>query len=485
MADLWEADRRRKRARAAPLALRMRPRSLDEFVGQEPLLGPGRLLRRLIETDRLTSLILHGPPGVGKTALAEVIASATNRAFVRENAASVGVARIRSVIEEADRRLVEQERGTILFLDEIHRFSKAQQDALLGDVERGLLTLIGATTENPLFTVNSALVSRSALFRLEPLGEEHILTILRRALADEERGLGAQRLQADDEALVHIAAVCDGDARRALNALEIAACLAETSAREEERRITLELAREATQSKAIRYGRQGDEHYDAASAMIKALRGCDPDAALHWMAVMLEGGEDPRFIARRLAILASEDVGNADPQAMVVAAACFALVERVGMPEARIILAQCATYLALAPKSNASYKAIEAALAQVRSGRSLPVPEPLRDANAASGRRLTDKARAQQEALARRTGEAVDESLGAPQRPDRYIYPHDQPANTSMGAVTGQDLLGRALRYYHPTDRGFEQVLRTRLREALAVRGLDDAEQPLQREGQA
>jgi len=485
--DLWDTHRKRARSAAAPLALRMAPRSLAEYVGQSHMLGEGKLLRRMIEADTLTSIILHGPPGVGKTALAEVIASATGRAFIRENAASVGVKRIREIIEQADRALVETGGRTILFLDEIHRFSKAQQDALLADVERGVITLIGATTENPLFTVNSALVSRSTLFRLDPLSQADVMTLLQRAITDKERGFGGRELRVDEDALALLAAQCDGDARRALTALEVAVLSTEQHGYEEpsppaplpqgeggrnpsppaplpqgeggktsslpaaERgiHITLAVARESMQGKALLYAPKGDEHYDAISAMIKSVRGCDPDAALYWIARMLEGGEDPGFIARRLAILASEDIGNADPRAIMVADACWSLVLRIGMPEARITLGQCAVYLALAPKSNASYVAIDAAIADVRGGRTLVVPKILRDAHSASGKILSEKegntASSGSAPTAHVSGsdEGEKESLSPGPSPTgrggEYIYSHNAPANTSLGAVTGQD----------------------------------------------
>lgn len=426
----------------------MRPRTLEEFSGQEHIVGEGRLLPRLIRADRLTSIILHGPPGTGKTALAEVIANATKRRFVRENAASVGVKRIREVIEEAAARL-EASGGTnrtVLFLDEIHRFTRAQQDVLLGDVERGVITLIGATTENPMFAVNSALVSRSAVFRLEPLTEAAVMQILRRAVADAERGLGRLPLTVTDEALAHWAKVSDGDARRALTALEVAVLSAGAGAGPLEH-VTIDLAtaQESIQRKAMVYAPDGDEHYDAISAMIKSVRGSDPDAALYWIARMLEAGEDPRFIARRLAILASEDIGNADPRAIMVAEAAWSLTERIGMPEARITLGQCAIYLALAPKSNASYLAIDEALTDVREGRTLPVPIFLRDGH-------------------------KSESIGSERHGRGYAYSHDARRNTDIGAVTGQDYLGVEREYYRPEGLGAEEMLKRRLEQVRAAR---------------
>ncbi|GJQ29985.1 MAG: ATPase AAA [Phycisphaerae bacterium] len=426
----------------------MRPRDLAEFAGQEHLLGPGKLLRRMIEADAITSLILHGPPGTGKTTLAELIARHTRRHFVRENAASVGVKRIREIVDEAANRLALERRRTILFLDEIHRFTRAQQDVLLADVEKGLITLIGATTENPLFAVNSALVSRSTLMRLESLGETSILAILRRAIADAERGVGARRIEATDEALSVWASKSDGDARRALTALEIAVLSGGKHGRDDAAIqsvivIDRDVAEQSIQQKAAVYDGTGDGHYDTISAFIKSVRGSDPDAALYWLAHMIEAGEDPRFIARRLAILASEDIGNADPRGIMVATATWELVERIGLPEARITLAQCTTYLALAPKSNASYLAIDEALADVREGRTIPVPIQIKDGN---------------------VRKASDLSAGST-RGAAYEYAHDQP-----DAMGRQDYLGVDKSYYRPTDRGAEKAMGEMLARARQAR---------------
>lgn len=428
-----------------PLAVRVRPQSLDEVVGQEHLLGPGKLLRRMIDADAITSLILHGPPGTGKTTLAEVIAGATGRRFVRENAASVGVKRIRELIDAAARALGESGRRTILFLDEIHRFTKSQQDVLLGDVERGLITLVGATTENPLFAVNSALISRSTLFRLEPLSEDEIVEVLRRAIASD-RGCGPVDLRVSDEALRVWALKSEGDARRALTALEVAVA---SQADDAGGPVVIdgETAEASIQQKVASYGDDG--HYDAISAMIKSIRGSDPDAAVYWVARMLDAGEDPRFIARRMAILASEDVGNADPRAVVIAQSCWDLVERIGMPEARITLGQCATYLALAPKSNASYLAIDAALKDVKEGRVLPVPMHLRDPNSSPTSEAGDG-----------RGVRIRDRSG-----ERYQYSHDHD-----DGITGQDYLGVERRYYEPTDAGAERILGERLEQIRRAR---------------
>jgi len=489
VSDLWAQSREHAHRAVAPLAVRMRPRTLDQFSGQEHILGKGKLLRRMLEADALTSIILSGPPGTGKTTLAEVIALHTRRQFVRENAASVGVKRIREIIDEAQRLLESTKRRTILFLDEIHRFTRAQQDVLLSDVERGLVTLIGATTENPLFAVNSALVSRSTLFRLEPLGEDDIVNLLRRAVTDQDRGYGKLDLTVDDDAFHVWAVKCDGDARRALTALEVAVLSARstqssstqtsstqatstqtsgtgilpvsTPSTSSTLHITRADAEESIQQKAAVYDHTGDEHYDTISAMIKSVRGGDPDAAVYWIARMLEAGEDPRFIARRLAILASEDVGNADPRGIMIATATWEMVERVGMPECRINLAQCATYLALAPKSNAAYVAIDEAIADVREGRTLPVPIYLRDGNTSPMSHFGNGA-------ALRKNAAPGE---------KYIYSHGSKDN-----ISGQDYLGVEKSYYRPTDQGAEKqmaerlaLLRTRRAEALNKPATPDA----------
>jgi putative ATPase len=439
MSDLWADARTRKRAAVEPLAVRLRPRTLDEFVGQRHFLAPGKLLHRLLLADRLTSLLFAGPPGTGKTTLAEVIANHTKAHFERANAALVGVKQIREILDASARRLEADGRRTILFLDEIHRFSRTQQDVLLADVERGLVILIGATTENPYFAVNSALVSRSTVFRFEPLSEEDILTLLRRAIADP-RAFPDLTIRVDEEALHHWARIADGDARRALTALETAVRSTAASSGAV-LQITLDDAVESIQAKALVYDGTGDEHYDIASAFIKSMRGSDPDAAVYWLARMLEAGEDPRFIARRIAILASEDVGNADPRALTVAASAWELVERVGMPEARIILAQAVTYMASAPKSNAAYLAVEEALADVRDQRTVAVPRHLRDG---TNKRLVTR------------HEAHLRDPGAPE--ENYVYPHD-----AADGYVQQDYLGVNRVYYRPVDRGEEAALGARL----------------------
>jgi len=369
-----------------PLAYRMCPRTVDEYVGQSHILGPGKLLRRAIDADRITSIILYGPPGTGKTALARIIAARTKAHFEWLNAATIGLDEIRKVIQQAKAR---RQKGalTIVFLDEIHRFNKLQQDALLPDVEEGNITLISATVENPFFYVNSALLSRSQIFELKPLSEKNILNILGNALTDKERGLGNLSVSVDENALRHIARMSDGDARKALSALEIASV---TTQPDETGmiHITLQIAEESIQKKVVVYDRKGDQHYDTISAFIKSMRGSDPDAAVYYLAKMIYAGEDPRFIARRIVICASEDVGNADPTALVVAVSALRAVEFVGMPEGRIPLSQAAIYISKAPKSNACYKAIDAAMKDVATEETIEVPDHLKDSHYPGAKKL-------------------------------------------------------------------------------------------------
>lgn len=421
-----------------PLAVRMRPQSLEEFVGQQHFLGPGKLLRRLLDADRLASAIFYGPPGTGKTTLAEIIAHRTQAAFEAVNAAAIGVKEVREILQRARDRLEESGRRTVLFLDEIHRFNRAQQDVLLGDVEDGIVILIGATTENPFFSVNAPLVSRSQIFQFEPLCENDLKVLMQRALTDESRGLGQYQATITDETLAFLATTSDGDARRALTAIEVAVLsqLPEASGAKKPQKhnpgckieITLSVAQDSIQRKAIVYDGTGDEHYDAASALIKSMRGSDPDATVYWLARMLEAGEDPRFLARRIAICAAEDVGNADPMALVLANAAAQVTMLVGMPECQLPLAQAAIYIACATKSNASAMAIWNAGSDVKHGRTIPVPRHLRDAHYKSSKRLGH-------------GEG-------------YQYAHDAP-----DGIVAQDYLGVDKTYYVPTDRGHEKVM--------------------------
>jgi putative ATPase len=427
---LFDRQEREARDSVRPLAARMRPLTIDEFVGQQHFLGPGKLLRRMLEADRLGSVIFYGPPGTGKTSLAELIARHTKSNFLRLNAASAGVKEVRGALEEARKALETSQQRTVLFIDELHHFNRTQQDVLLPDVEEGVVTLIGATTQNPFFSLVSPLVSRSRVFEFKALEREDVLTLLRRALADRERGLGGRNDRVDEKALEFLAEVSDGDARRALSALEVGIL----SLGGTETVFDIAVAQESIQKKAIQYDATGDEHYDAASALIKSMRGSDPDAAVYWLARMLEAGEEPRFLARRLVIAAAEDVGNADPMALVLANAAAQVTEFVGMPECRIPLVQAATYIALAPKSNATIKAIDAAIDDVRTQRVLPVPVHLRDAHYPGAARLGH-------------GEG-------------YEYAHDHP-----GGWVAADYLGVEKTYYEPVDRGLEAELLKRLND--------------------
>ncbi len=428
--SLHEWAAREQTRAAAPLARRVAPRTLDELVGQDHILGPGKILRRAIEADRVTSLILYGPPGSGKTALARLIAMRTQAAFENLNAVTQGVKDLREVIARAKQRRVSDHRRTILFVDEIHRFNRAQQDALLPDVENGNLILIGATTENPFFSVVAPLLSRSQVFEFKRLEEGHVVALLQRALAHPARGIEDTRIVVDEDALRHIATYSEGDARRALNALDVA--MLTTPPVEGVVHITRAVAEESIQRKMLHYDGTGDEHYDAASAFIKSMRGTDPDSALYWMARMLEAGEDPRFIARRICICAAEDVGNADPMALVLATSAWQACELIGMPEARILLAQAATYVACAAKSNAAITGIDAAMADVRQKKTVAVPPHLQDSHYKGAKQLG--------------------------RGEGYQYAHDFPE----GYVRQDYGIPRGA-YYHPTDRGKEAEFKERL----------------------
>lgn len=413
-----------------PLAVRMRPRTLDEVTGQDHLLSPGKLLRRTIESGKIFSLIFYGPPGSGKTSLAEIISRQTNALFVPVNAVTSNVAEIRAVIERA--RKLRPSRRTLLFIDEIHRFNKAQQDVLMPDVENGNLILVGATTHNPSFSINGPLLSRSLVFELRPLETDALTHLMRSALKDRERGLGDCKIEADPAAIGHIAKNAAGDARRALNALEVGV-LTTPPGDDGVIRFDRKAAEESCQRKIVYYDHDEDYHYDTVSAFIKSMRGSDPDAAIYWLAKMIHAGEDPRFIVRRILILASEDIGNADPHALILAQSGMQAVEFVGMPEARIILAQLVTYMACAPKSNACYKAIHEALEDVKNEIVQEVPDHLRDRSYQGADKRTHGA--------------------------HYRYPHSFPEN-----YVNQQYVPIPKKYYHPTENGLEKNFSDRLK---------------------
>ena len=417
----------------APLAARMRPRTLDEYIGQEHLLGEGKLLKRTILADRLTSLILYGPPGTGKTTLASIISKMTGARFKSLNAVTSNVHELRAIIEEAQFHKRASGERTILFIDEIHRFNKAQQDVLMPDVENGTVILIGSTTHNPSFSINNPLLSRSTIFELRPLNEAELVKIMRQAIGDPERGFGKLKIKADNVALEHLAKSASGDARRALNALEIGV-MTTNPAPDSVIYLTQEVAQESSQRKIVYFDQDEDYHYDTASAFIKSMRGSDPDASVYWLAKMLYAGEDPRFIIRRILILASEDIGNADPQALILASAALNAIEFVGMPEARIILAQVVTYMALAPKSNASYTAIEEATGDVEEETVQEVPNHLRDKSYFGAKKMGH-------------GEG-------------YQYVHQ-----FKNHYVAQKYIEKKGNYYRPTAFGYEKVHRERLKE--------------------
>jgi len=430
---LFESPEPQEFDSTAPLAYRMSPRSLDEFVGQEHIIGEGKLLRRAIEADRISSLIFYGPPGTGKTALAKVIANTTKAEFKSLNATVARVEDLKRAITEAKELKKVIGKKTTLFLDEIHRFNKLQQDVLLPHVEDGSITLIGSTVENPFFYVNSALVSRSQIFELKPLSAENIKTIIKRALSDKERGLGNFNVDIDDEALDHLAKVSDGDARKALNSIEIGVLTTKPN-KKGIIKFDKKVAEESIQKKAVVYDKAGDAHYDTISAFIKSMRGSDPDAALYYLAKMIYAGEDPRFISRRIVICAAEDVGNADPLALVVANSAMQVAEFVGMPEARIPLAQATVYVATAPKSNAAYMGVEKALGDIKSEETMEVPDALKG-----------------------TGYSGAEKLG---HGIGYKYAHDYE-----GGFVKQEYIKKNKNYYEPTDRGFEAKIKKRMEE--------------------
>ena len=422
--------------RHMPLAARMRPETLEEVAGQQHLLAPGKLLRRAIETDRFSSLIFYGPPGVGKTSLAYVIARSTSAFFVMLNGVESNVSEIREKIAEARTRMALHGQKTILFVDELHRFNKAQQDVLLPHLERGTVRFIGATTENPYFAINSAMLSRSQIFPLEPVPDADIVALMRRALQDTDRGLGETRCTVSDAALEHLACKADGDVRKALTALEVAV-LSTPPAEDGVVHVELAEAEESIQKKAVKYDRAGDGHYDTISAFIKSMRGSDPDAALYWLAFMLNAGEDIRFIARRLVICASEDVGLADSNALRVALAAAQAAEMLGMPEARIPLAHATVYIATAPKSNSAYAGINAALQEVREGKTLAVPDH----------------------LATPTRKKLARLRGVSEEATQYKYAHD----FGDDHFVPQAYLPEGRVYYHPTTNGMELRISERL----------------------
>ncbi len=430
-ANLFEGTVCAQLFKESPLSHRMRPQTLDEYVGQRHVLGEDKLLTRAIQADRITSLIIYGPPGVGKTTLAQCISAKTQAAFECINAVSSNVEEMRKILAAAANRRLTCQKKTILFIDEIHRFNKAQQDILMPDLEEGNIILVGATVFNPFFSLIGPLLSRSLVFELNPLTQEDILKILNNALEDQEKGLGAFSIQADEGALNFIADVCDGDARKALNALEVG-CLTTPKDKQGKVVFNLDVAQESIQKKQVNYDKKGDAHYDTASAFIKSMRGSDPDAALYWMAKMIYAGEDPRFIARRICICAAEDVGNADPQALVLANSAFQVSEFIGMPEARIPLAQAAIYVACAPKSNASYLGIDKAIDAVKNKRVQEVPVYLKDSSYRGAKKMGH-------------GQG-------------YKYAHNY-----QGHYVDQEYISVKETFYEPTDMGYEQKIKARL----------------------
>jgi putative ATPase len=428
--NLFTQSEQAKLEANAPLAVRMRPKSLEDFFGQQHIVGPGKLLRRMLEAKTITSLIFFGPPGVGKTTLARIVADSSNAKMNYLSAPAASVKDIRDVIATAKDRLITGRGKTLLFIDEIHRFNRAQQDVLLDDVENGIIILVGATTENPYFSVNSPLISRSTVFEFGPLSPADVKSLLMRVLADNEKGFGKLNIEIEPKAVDFLSEICDGDARRALNALEVAV-LSQKHINKDKIIITLEIIKESVQRKATSYDGTGDTHYDLASALQKSMRGSDPDATVYWLARMIAGGEDPRFIARRIAVCAAEDVGNADPVATMLAASAVQISEFIGLPEAQLPLAQAAIYIACAPKSNACSKAIWDAVGDVKSGQTIPVPPHLRDSHYPGAKKL---------------GHGIG-----------YKYPHDYPKS-----FVAQDYLGVKMgkKYYQPTENGREKNIK-------------------------
>jgi putative ATPase len=412
----------------APLAARMRPKTLEEFVGQRDFVAPDKLLYRMLQAHTLSSLIFYGPPGSGKTSLAAIIANATNAKFFYLSAPAAGVSDIRDILNKAKDNLLTQNRKTVLFIDEIHRFNRAQQDVLLNDVETGVIILIGATTENPYFAVNSPLLSRSTIFEFKAIDKNDIIELLKRAIKDKKYGLGTLDIKATEQALEYLAIMSDGDARRALVALETGV-LSQKNAGEQTIKFDIDIAKESIQQKAIQFDPTGDSHYDLASALQKSMRGSDPDATVYWLARLIAGGQDPRFIARRIAVCAAEDVGNADPTATILAAAAMQISELVGFPEAQLPLAQAAIYIACAPKSNASAKAIWSAMSDVKNKRTIAVPKHLKDSHYSGAKK---------------------QGYGT-----QYKYPHEQ----ADGFVPQEYLPGKTDKYYCPVPRGREKII--------------------------
>lgn len=442
--DLFSFNMENQLKKNAPLAERMRPKTLDEFMGQNHIVGEGKYLYRAIKADRLSSMILFGPPGSGKTSLAMVIANSTKMDFEKISAVTSGIKDVREVTEKAEENLKLYSKRTVLFIDEIHRFNKSQQDALLPYVEKGIIILIGATTENPYFEVNKALLSRSIVIKLERLNKEDLKKLIYRALKDEESGLGLYHVNIDSDALNFLIEKSNGDARRALNSLEIGV-LTTPKDKNGTIHITLEILEECIQERALNYDKDGDEHYDTISAFIKSMRGSDPDATLYWLAKMIYAGEDPKFIARRIIICASEDVGNADPNAINVAVSAFHALEVIGMPEGRIPLAQAAVYIACAPKSNASYVGIDKALNDIEKGPMGLVPTHLRDS----------------------TSKKMEERhiLNSEKNRKDYLYPHDYPNGFVEQQYLPNELVGT--KYYYPTNNGYEKVIKKRMESYL------------------